>query len=138
MRQITHTNNTTSLRASWYLPIDGTEKENKHDAIKAIVMYQDVCFNTKKGIQLSIKRVTIEKNNGYNMESNMLGNGGRVMLCELSRKNAKAYNDAVAYFDAIAKTTLETIANSNPDAGCYALDDVYREVMRPLVNVLNK
>lgn len=132
------TNNLTSLKATWYYPLNEVVAGEKYEAIKAVVSYQEGGYSSRKGIQLSINRVTVEPCNGYSMESNMLGNGARVMLCELSRKSAKAYSEAVAYFDAIAETTLKTIADANPSADCYAQDDIYRTVMQPMAGILNK
>lgn len=71
------------------------------------------------------------------MESHMLGNGARVQIKNLSRKSAKAYNDAVTFFTPKADAIITAIANANPDADCYAMDAVYREQLASLVNILD-
>jgi hypothetical protein len=137
MQTITKTNDAGRMRATWYLPLTDASPGQKYDAIKMTLSYSDGGYSSRKGIQISINRVTVEPCNGYSMESNMLGNGARVYIKTLSRKSQKAYNDAYTFFENKADAIIMAIANANPSNDCYAMDDVYREQLQPLVGILD-
>ena len=135
--EITKTNNAARMRATWYLPLSEIVPAQKYEAIKMVLAYNDGGYSERKGIQVSANRVTIEPQVTYSMESNMLGNGARVYIKTLARKSAKAYNDAYAFFDGKADSIISAIAAANPSADCYAMNNVYSEQLRPLVNILD-
>lgn len=125
------------MRASWYLPLTEVLPGQKYEAIKILLAYHDGNYTGHKGIQVSANRLTVEPNNGYSMETNMLGNGARVYIKTLGRKSQKAYDAAYTFFESKAENIIRAIAAANPSADCYAMDNVYREQLTPLLNILD-